>query len=129
MSHMTTFVFLGDAEPHLKKNEQIGNTLSSLIRKAKDMPIGCLLSDAVGAHANAIRLVSQHHSDMVSVILVGGNMAKEIGRVNNSGGCHDRKSVVEVLRAVVAGLGFEMVPVHMRPDGVKFASMNRRLEI
>lgn len=126
MGYMTTYVVLNDAANGLKDNPDVGNTMRDMLLEIQNKPLGTVVEGRIEGCGNGVKAVSQHHADTVSVILVGGNHATEVGRVANSGRCHERDDVVDVLGLVANGLGFKLVKLS-RQDRIRSSVVNRRL--
>jgi hypothetical protein len=100
----TTILFLNDAEYGLEGDTLFPSKLARAIRQ-----IGGSgekrIDVSVSNHVNGCCVIESHHADEVHLIAVGGNYAKDLGRV---AGWREMKDDEALLRGLANKLGFNV---------------------
>lgn len=56
-------------------------------------------------------ILGQNHADVVSVLMVGGNMGVEIAQINNGGHIAEIEDQIKLLKEVANNFGFRLVKI------------------
>lgn len=110
MGYNSTLIIQNDALDQIANDPEFGKKVA----EAAGMVSGRVRLSGhdiqAGNHYNAATLVTSHHADVVSVVMVGGNHATVVGQVYNGGNHHCREDQIEVLKNVAALFGLSLVP-------------------
>lgn len=111
MGFNTTILILNDSLHRIREDKDFGKNLVNAIGRQfmENKP----LSD-FDRHQTTV--MGQHHADVVSVLMVGGNMGVEIAQIYNGGHVAEIEDQINLLKEVADKFGFNLV---RKPQKVK----------
>lgn len=109
MGYNTSILILNDSLDAIKKDEQFGKRLADGILESYGRPSG-KIDVRAGMHMSAVSIIAQHHADVKSLIMVGGNYGREIERFHYEFPIYDSdRGKLAILRKFAWQLGYRVV--------------------
>ncbi len=108
MGYNTTVIVMNDALDAIKKDPMFGKTLADSVTKlvGQNGPIDvpAYSPSGRGVYVNAATAIETHHADIIKMIAVGGNFARDLGYV----GFWNAKDE-DLLRQLADSMGYRIV--------------------